>query len=117
MEGLSKGDKVESEYPFFLLYLRSLTSGTITRLSMIKMASEKAVFGNMAPYLNKILVLSTVWRYPQAKAVEFMSQRVPTKDFSKFLYKFLSGHVRFARLSVQGDFSVAQDVFYYSFYF
>lgn len=88
MEGLSKGDKVESEYPFFLLYLRSLTSGTITRLSMIKMASEKAVFSNMAPFLNKILVLSTVWRYPQAKAVEFMSQRVPTKDFSRFLYKF-----------------------------
>jgi len=85
---ISKGDKVESEYPFFLLYVRSLTTGSMSRLLLLKLVAEKTVFKNISPFLSKILFLSSEWRYPQAKAVEFMSQRVPTKDFSKFLYKF-----------------------------
>ena len=85
---ISTGDKVESEYPFFLLYIRSLTSGSISRLLLLKIVAEKTVFKNISPFLARILFLSSEWRYPQAKAVEFMSQRVPTKDFRKFLYKF-----------------------------
>ncbi|MCX6653940.1 MAG: hypothetical protein NTY03_02335, partial [Candidatus Bathyarchaeota archaeon] len=85
---MSTGDKVDSEYPFFLLYIRSLTSGSISRLLLLKIAAEKTVFKHISPFLGRILYLSSEWRYPQAKAVEFMSQRVPTKDFSKFLYKF-----------------------------
>ncbi len=60
----------------------------MSRLLLLKIAAEKTVFNNISPFLNRILFLSSEWRYPQAKAVEFMSQRVPTKDFSKFLYKF-----------------------------
>ena len=85
---LSKTDRVESEYPFFLLYLMALATGTISRLVMLKITSEKNIFKNISPYINQILLLTNEWRYPQAKAVEFLSQKVPTKEFKKFLYKF-----------------------------
>jgi archaeal flagellar protein FlaJ len=88
IKNLTNKDKVESEYPFFLLYLMALATGTISRLVMLKVTSEKSIFKNISPYVSQILLLTSQWRYPQAKAVEFMSQRVPTKDFSKFLYKF-----------------------------
>ncbi len=88
VEGLSKGDKIEFELPFFMLYLRSITSGTISRVLMLQVASEKLIFKSIVPYLKRILVLMTQWRYPQAKATEIMSTEAPTKDFSDFLFKF-----------------------------
>jgi len=88
VEGLSKGDKIEFEFPFFMLYLRSITSGTISRVLMLQVASEKLIFNSIMPYLKRILVLMTQWRYPQAKATEIMSTETPTKEFSDFLFKF-----------------------------
>ena len=88
IEGLSKGDKIEFEFPFFMLYLRSITSGTIGRVLMLQVASEKLIFNSIVPYLNRIIVLMTQWRYPQAKAAEIISTEAPTKDFSDFLFKF-----------------------------
>lgn len=88
IEGLSKGDKIEFELPFFMLYLRSITSGTISRILMLQVASEKLIFSSIVPYLNRIIVLMTQWRYPQAKATEIISTEAPTKDFSNFLFKF-----------------------------
>jgi archaellum biogenesis protein FlaJ (TadC family) len=88
VEGLSKGDKVEFEFPFFMLYLRSITSGTISRVLMLQVASEKIIFNSIIPYLNRILVLMNQWRYPQAKAAEIISTEAPTRDFSDFLFKF-----------------------------
>jgi len=88
IEGLSKGDKIEFEFPFFMLYLRSITSGTISRVLMLQVASEKLIFNSIMPYLKRILVLMTQWRYPQAKATEIMSTETPTKEFSDFLFKF-----------------------------
>lgn len=87
LKNLSVGDKVESEYPFFILYLRAVTSGVISRLLMLKAASEKSIFKHIGPYLNKILILTVEWRYPQARASEILSEEVPTKDFSEFLNK------------------------------
>jgi len=88
VDQLTNSDKVESEYPFFLLYLKSLATGTVSRLVMLKTISEKSIFKSISPYITQILVLTADWRYPQAKAVEFLSQKVPTKDFQRFLYKF-----------------------------
>jgi len=88
LKNLSISDKVESEYPFFILYLRAVTSGVISRLLMLKAASEKSIFKHIGPYLNKILTLTTDWRYPQARASEILSEEVPLKDFGEFLYKF-----------------------------
>ncbi len=88
VEGLSKGDKVEFELPFFMLYLRSITSGTISRVLMLQVASEKLIFSSIVPYLKKIIVLMTQWRYPQAKAAEIISTEAPTRGFSDFLFKF-----------------------------
>ncbi len=88
VEGLSKGDKIEFEFPFFMLYLRSITSGTITRVLMLQVASEKIIFNSIMPYLKRIIVLMTQWRYPQAKAAEIISTEAPTKEFSDFLFKF-----------------------------
>jgi len=87
-EGLSKGDKIEFEFPFFMLYLRSITSGTISRVLMLQVASEKLIFKSIMPYLKRIIVLMTQWRYPQAKAAEIISTEAPTKEFSDFLFKF-----------------------------
>ncbi|MBN2335080.1 type II secretion system F family protein [Candidatus Bathyarchaeota archaeon] len=88
IEGLSKGDKIEFEFPFFMLYLKAITSGTISRVLMLQVSSEKLIFKSITPYLNKIIVLMTQWRYPQARATEIMSSEAPTKDFSDFLFKF-----------------------------
>ncbi len=88
LENLSSGDKIEFEFPFFMLYLKSITSGTISRIIMLQVSAEKKIFGNVAPYLTKILVLMTQWRYPQAKAAEIISGEAPTKPFKDFLFKF-----------------------------
>ena len=82
VEELSKGDKIDFEFPFFMLYLRSITSGTISRVLMLQVASEKLIFSSIVPYLNRIIVLMTQWRYPQAKAAEIISAEAPTKGFS-----------------------------------
>jgi len=88
LEGLSKGDKIDFEFPFFILYLRSITSGTISRVLMLQVASEKLIFSSIRPYMVKILNLMSQWRYPQAKATEIMSSQAPTKGFKDFLFKF-----------------------------
>ena len=86
-EDMSGGDNIEFEFPFFMLYLKSITSGTITRILMLQVAAEKAIFKYISPYLSRILVLMTQWRYPQAKAAEIMSYETPTKEFSDYLFK------------------------------
>ena len=88
LENMSSGDKIEFEFPFFMLYLKSITSGTISRIIMLQVSAEKKIFENVAPYLTKILVLMTQWRYPQAKAAEIISGEAPTKPFQDFLFKF-----------------------------
>ncbi|TRO53882.1 hypothetical protein E2P71_05440 [Candidatus Bathyarchaeota archaeon] len=88
LEGLSKGDKIDFEFPFFILYLRAITSGTISRVLMLEVASEKLIFGSIRPYLVKILNLMSQWRYPQAKAMDIMSSQSPTKTLKDFLFKF-----------------------------
>ena len=88
LSNMSGGDKIEFEFPFFMLYLKSITSGTISRLMLLQVASQKEIFKNIAPFLKRIIVLMTQWRYPQARAAEIMSQEVPTKGFKDFLFKF-----------------------------
>ncbi len=85
---MNTGDKIDFEFPFFMLYLNSITSGTISRIIMLQVSAENAIFKNIAPYLTKILVLMTQWRYPQAKAAEIISGEAPTKGFKDFLFKF-----------------------------
>ncbi len=87
-KNLNSGDKIEFEFPFFMLYLKSITSGTVSRILMLQVAAEKTIFEQIAPYLTRILVLMTQWRYPQAKAAEIMSHEAPTKEFSDYLFKF-----------------------------
>ncbi|TFH17348.1 hypothetical protein E4H04_05175 [Candidatus Bathyarchaeota archaeon] len=87
-KNVSSGDKIEFEFPFFMLYLKSITSGTISRILMLQVASEKGIFKHIAPYLTRILILMTQWRYPQAKAAEIMSHEAPTKEFRDYLFKF-----------------------------
>ncbi len=88
LESMSSGDKIEFEFPFFMLYLKSITSGTISRILMLQVTTEKEIFKFIEPYLTRILVLMTQWRYPQAKAAEIMSGEAPTKELSDFLFKF-----------------------------
>ena len=87
-KSMSSGDKIEFEFPFFMLYLKSITSGTISRILMLEVAAEKKIFEQIAPYLTRIIVLMTQWRYPQAKAAEIMSYEAPTKEFKDYLFKF-----------------------------
>lgn len=87
IKNMGTGDKVDFEFPFFMLYLRSTTSGTLTRFVLLKNASEKIIFKYISKYINKILTLSDEWRYPQAKASEIVSEEAPTEDLSNFLYK------------------------------
>ena len=87
LENMGTGDNINFEFPFFILYLRAITSGTLSRLAMIKFAGEKPIFKNISIYLNKILYLTEQWRYPQSKAAELISAEAPTEYFSTFLYK------------------------------
>jgi len=86
-QSLSLGDKIESEYPFFLLYLRSVTSGAISRLALLEMASKKVVYKHIAPYFKKILNLVSEWRYSQANACNALSMEAPSKNLGEFLYR------------------------------
>ncbi|MCD6530175.1 type II secretion system F family protein [Candidatus Bathyarchaeota archaeon] len=86
-QSLSLGDKIESEYPFFLLYLRSITSGAVSRLALLQMASKKAVYKHIAPYFKKILNLVSEWRYSQASACNALSREVPSRNLGGFLYR------------------------------
>lgn len=88
LKNLSDGDKIDFEFPFFMLYLRAVTSGTLSRFVLLRNISEKIVFKYIGKPLRKILVLSEEWRYPQAKASELVSEEAPTEDLSNFLYKF-----------------------------
>lgn len=88
LQSMSAGDKIAFEFPFFMLYLRAITSGTISRILLLEVAAEKIIFKYMEPYLVKIINLMTHWRYPQAKATEIISEEAPTEDFKKFLFKF-----------------------------
>ncbi|MCB2171653.1 type II secretion system F family protein [archaeon] len=87
-KNLGTGDKVDFEFPFFMLYLRAVTSETLSRFILLNNAAEKSIFKYIGVFLRKILLLSEEWRYPQAKASELVSEEVPTEDYSSFLYKF-----------------------------
>ena len=86
-QSLSLGDKIESEYPFFLLYLRSITSGAISRLALLEMASKKVVYKHIAPYFKKILNLVSEWRYSQANACNALSIEREYLRFSSQYYE------------------------------
>lgn len=87
-EKLSESDEVDFEFPFFMLYLNAITSGTLSRLVMLRFAAEKIIFQSISKYLESILDLTENWRYSQSKASEIVSETVPTDDFKDFLYKF-----------------------------
>lgn len=85
---LSQGDKIDFEFPFFMLYLRSISSLSLQRIEMLRIASEKSIFRYIGTYLNKILFLSSKWRYPQQSASAIVAEKAPTVDFKMFLEKF-----------------------------
>ena len=87
LENLGSGDKIAFEFPFFMLYLKSITSGAMSRIIMLQVSAEKEIFSNISPFLTKIIVLMTQWRYPQAKAAEIISGEAPTPEFHDFLFK------------------------------
>ncbi len=88
LKDLSQGDKVDFEFPFFMLYLRSISSLTLQRLEMLKIASEKSIFHYIGRYLNRILYLAGNWRYPQTDASAIIAEKAPTEEFKVFLEKF-----------------------------
>jgi archaellum biogenesis protein FlaJ (TadC family) len=87
-EKLTESDEVDFEFPFFMVYLHAITSGTLSRLIMLRLAAEKIIFHSTSKYLNHILDLTENWRYSQSKASEIVSETVPTDEFKDFLYKF-----------------------------
>ncbi len=88
LSDLSQGDKVDFEFPFFMLYLRSVSSLTLQRLEMLRIASEKSIFRYIGLYLKRILYLSAVWRYPQTDSTAIIAEKAPTEEFKVFLSKF-----------------------------
>jgi len=85
---MSQGDNVAFEFPFFMLYLRSISSLSLQRLEMLRIASEKSIFTNLGKYLKKILFLASNWRYPQQDASAIVAEKAPTVEFRVFLEKF-----------------------------
>jgi len=88
IQNLSQGDKVDFEFPFFMLYLRAISSLSLQRLEMLRIASEKSIFEFIGKYLQKILFLSSQWRYPQQDASSIIAEKAPTPEFRVFLEKF-----------------------------
>ena len=86
--GIADKSYIESEFPFFLLYLRSIATSPISRIDMLKLASEKDIFEHIAKYLKRIVVLVNVWRYSQAGACEQVATKVPNKKLKTFLMRF-----------------------------
>ncbi|MCD6443880.1 hypothetical protein J7L70_02615 [Candidatus Bathyarchaeota archaeon] len=84
---LSVVDKIESEYPFFLLYLRSIATRDASRMELLKTASEKIIFKNIGRFIKRIITLVTEWRYSQAEACSNLSEAVPSKTLGSFLYR------------------------------
>lgn len=84
---LSVADKIESEYPFLLLYLKALVTKEILGIDLLKMAAEKRIFKNTSRYLKRIIELVTKWRYSQAEACVNLSRVVPSKNLKNFLYR------------------------------
>ncbi len=88
LQNLDVGDKIDFEFPFFMLYVRSVTSESLTRFVLLQNVSALVIFKNIGKFLEKILKLAKEWRYPQALASELISQEAPTKGLSIFLYQF-----------------------------
>jgi len=76
---------IESEYPFFLLYLRSLATSSVSRIDMLKLASEKDIFKHIARYLRRVVALVSIWRYSQASACEQVANSAPHYLLKTFL--------------------------------
>jgi len=90
LQKLSKvvdGSHIESEFPFFLLYLRSIATSPISRIEILRLASEKDIFKHIAKYLRSIVVLVSTWRYSQANACEQVANKVPNKRLKTFLIR------------------------------
>jgi len=76
---------IESELPFFLLYLWSIASTRVPRTYIFRFASEKHVFRNISSFFMKIKVLVEGWRYEHATACEVVGKESPSKIFREFL--------------------------------
>ena len=86
LKGLSvKKYNIESELPFFLLYLWSIASTHVPRTCIFRFASEKHVFKNISSFFMKIKVLIEGWRYEHATACEVVGRESPSKVFREFL--------------------------------
>ncbi len=84
---LTASSGVESEYPFFLLYVRCLATSAISRLQLFSITAQKDVFRHIASYMKRISILTEKWRYGQADACEAVSRKAPTKAFKEFLLR------------------------------
>jgi len=84
---VTDGSYIESEFPFFLLYLRSISTSPISRIDMIRLASEKDIFKHIAKYLRRIVILVSTWRYSQANACEQIAYKVPNRKLRTFLIR------------------------------
>ena len=88
ISGILHGSEIESEFTFFLLYLRSLATSEITRLQLFDLAAEKDAFKNIAKYMKQISVLVEKWRYGQADACEAIAEKIPSETLRDFLVRF-----------------------------
>ncbi|RLI34644.1 hypothetical protein DRO53_03090 [Candidatus Bathyarchaeota archaeon] len=87
IRALSKGYKIESEFPFFLLYFRSIATARVSRNLLFKLFAEKTVFRNISEIFKKIHVLVDVWRYGHAEACETACRHAVSKVFKTFLIR------------------------------
>lgn len=86
LKGLSvKKYNIESELPFFLLYLWSIAAARIPRTYIFKFASEKRVFKDISSFFMKIRILTEGWRYEHALACEAVGKESPSKVFRELL--------------------------------
>ncbi|MCD6509427.1 MAG: type II secretion system F family protein [Thermoprotei archaeon] len=88
LSGLMHGSEIESEFLFFLLYLRSLATSEITRLQLFSLTAEKDAFRAIAMYMGQVKVLVEKWRYGQADACEAIARKIPSPRLRDFLIRF-----------------------------
>ncbi len=87
IRSLSTGYRIESEFPFFLLYFRSIATARVSRGLLFKLFSEKAVFKHISEIFRKIHILVDVWRYGHAEACEASCRHAASKLFKSFLVR------------------------------
>lgn len=86
-KALSRGYKLESEFPFFLLYFRSIATARVSRALLFKIFSEKKVFENISELFRKIRTLVDTWRYGHADACEAACKHSASKLLKIFLVR------------------------------